>query len=86
MDVLSRILKKNEEGGFIQGFQAGPINSIGICVFHLLFADDIILFCDASREQILSIRLALTCFQAFTGLKVNVGKNEIVPVGEVRNI
>ena len=34
----------------------------------------------------LSIRLALTCFQAFTGLKVNVGKSEIVLVGEVGNI
>ena len=33
----------------------------------------------------LSIRLALTCFQAFTGLKVNVGKSEIVLVGEVGN-
>ena len=53
---------------------------------HLLFANDTILFYDASREQILSIRLALTCFQAFTSLKVNVGKSEIVPVGEVHNI
>ena len=34
----------------------------------------------------LSIRLALSCFQAFTGLKVNVGKSEIVPVGEVYNL
>ncbi|XP_030959199.1 homeobox protein knotted-1-like 6 [Quercus lobata] len=74
MEVLSRILKKIEVGGFIQGFQAGPINSTGIRVSHLLFTDDTILFCDASREQILSIRLVLTCFQAFTGLKVNVGK------------
>ena len=86
MEVLGRILKKNEEGGLIQGFQAGLINSIGICVFHLLFADDTILFCDASREQILFIRLVLTCFQAFTGLKVNVGKSKIVPIGEVCNI
>ena len=86
MEVLSRIMKKTEEGGFIQGFHVGPINSTGICISHLLFADDTILFCDASREQILSIRLALTCFQAFTGLKVNVGKSEIVPVGEVRDI
>ena len=29
MEVLSRILKKTEEGGFIQGFHASPINSIG---------------------------------------------------------
>ena len=64
----------------------GPVNSTGIQVSHLLFADDTILFCDASREQILSIRLVLTCFQAFTGLKVNVEKSEIVPIGKVRNI
>ena len=43
-------------------------------------------FCDASREQLLSIRLVLSCFQAFSGLKVNVGKSEIVPVGEVNNL
>ena len=86
MEVLSRILKKTENGGFIQGFLVGPVNSTGIRVSHLLFADDTILFCDASREQILSIRLILTCFQAFTGLKVNMGKSEIVPIGKVRNI
>ena len=34
----------------------------------------------------LSIRLVLSCFQAFTGLKVNIRKSEIVPVGEVNNI
>ena len=28
----------------------------------------------------------LSCFQAFTGLKVNVGKSEIVPIGEVNNL
>ena len=86
MEVLSRMMKKTEEGGFIQGFHVGSINSTGICVSHLLFADDTILFCDVSREQILSIRLALTCVQAFTGLKMNVGKSEIVPIGEVRNL
>jgi len=53
---------------------------------YLHFADDNILFWDASREQLLSIRLTLTCFQAFTSLKVNVGKSEIVPIGEVSNI
>ena len=86
MEVLSRILKKTEEGGFIQGFHVGPINSTNIRISHLLFVDDTILLCNASREQILSIRIVLTCFQAFTGLKVNVGKSEIVPVGEVRDI
>ena len=35
----------------------GAVNSVGVCIFHLLFVDDTILFCDASREQLLSIRL-----------------------------
>ena len=86
MEVLSRTLKKTEEGGFIQGFHVGPINSTGVHVSHLLLANDTILFCDASREQMLSIRLVLTCFQAFIGLKVNVEKSEIVPIGQVQNI
>ena len=34
----------------------------------------------------LSIRLVLSYFQAFTGLKVNIGKSEIIPIGEVNNI
>ena len=86
MEVLSRIMKKTEEGGLIRGFHVGHVNSTGTCISHILFADDTILFCDASREQMISIRLVLTCFQAFTGLKVNVGKSEIVPIGEVSNI
>ena len=28
----------------------------------------------------------MSCFQAFTGLKVNVRKSEIVPVREVNNL
>ena len=86
MEVLSRILKKTEENNLIRRFQVGAVNSVGVQISHLLFADDTILFCDASREQLLSIRLLLSCFQAFTGLKVNVGKSEIAPVGEVNNL
>ena len=44
MEVLSHILKKTEDAGFIQGFLVGPVNSTGIRVSHLLFSDDIILF------------------------------------------
>ena len=86
MEVLSQILKKTEDSGLLCGFHVGPVNSIGVRISHLLFVDNIILFCDAFRDQLLTIRLALSCFQAFTGLKVNVGKSEIVPVGVVGNI
>ena len=81
MEVLSKTLRKIEDCGF----HVGLVNSIGVRISHLLFADDTILFCDASREQLLSIRMVVL-FQAFTGLKVNVGKSEIVPIGEVNNL
>ena len=86
MEVLSIILKKTEENNLIRGFQVGAMTSVGVQISHLLFADNTILFCDASREQLLSTRLVPSCFQAFTGLKVNVRKSEIVPVGEVNNL
>ena len=74
MEVLSRILKKTEDSGLLRGFHVGPVNSIRVRISHLLFADDTILFCDASRDQLLAIRLALSCFQAFTSLKVMWGR------------
>ena len=86
MEVLSRLLKKTKESNLIRGFHVGDVNAVGVRISHLLFAGDTILFCDASREQLLSIRLVLSCFQAFTGLKINIGKSEIIPVGEVNNI
>ena len=86
MEVLSRLLKRAKHRGFLSGFQASPNTSGGLHISHLLFVDDTILFCDASEEQLLHIHMVLIFFEAITGLKVNVGKSEIVPVGEVRNL
>uniref|UniRef100_A0A2N9GHA4 Reverse transcriptase domain-containing protein n=1 Tax=Fagus sylvatica TaxID=28930 RepID=A0A2N9GHA4_FAGSY len=37
-------------------------------------------------EQLLHLRMVLSCFEAVTGLGVNMGKSELVPVGEVLNL
>ena len=37
-------------------------------------------------EQVHHVRLLLLCFQAVTGLKVNVAKSELVPIGKVNNV
>ena len=86
MEVLSRMLRRSVERGFIKGFEVGRNMHSGVCVSHLLYADDTILFCDAHPEQLLYIRMVLTCFEVVTGLKVNMTKSEMVPIGEVNGL
>ena len=80
------MLTRVEEAGLIRGFKVEGRRGGGECVTHLLFVDDTILFCDADVEQIFYIRLLLLSFQAVTGLKVNVHKSEMVPIGEVDDV
>ncbi|CAN0921494.1 Putative ribonuclease H protein At1g65750 [Linum grandiflorum] len=54
-------------------------------VTHLLYADDTILFCDASVQHVRGVLAALIVFQPITGLKVNLSKCSISVVGEVPN-
>jgi hypothetical protein len=84
MEVLSWMLRRTEEGGFIRGFQAGRTDGLGVS--HLLYADDTIIFCDANPERLLYIQMVLTCFEAVIGLRVNMLKSEMVPVGEVPDL
>ena len=80
------MLRRVEGAGLIHGFKIESRRGGGECVTHLLFADNTILFCDADVEQIFHIRLLLLSFQAVTGLKVNVHKSEMVPIGEVDDV
>ena len=86
MEVFSRMLRRVEGVGLICGFNLEGRRDGGERVSHLLFANDTILFCDADVEQILHIRLLLLSFQTVIGLKVNVHKSEMVPIGEVVDV
>ena len=86
MEVFSRMMKRVEGAGLLHGFRADDRQGGEQCVLHLLFVDDMILFCNVDVEQILHVRMLLLCFQAVTGLKVNVLKSEMILVGEVHNV
>ncbi|CAN0862950.1 Putative ribonuclease H protein At1g65750 [Linum grandiflorum] len=55
-------------------------------VNHIFYADDALLFCDASPSQVRSLAAALICFECVTGLKVNWHKSTLIPVGEVSQV
>lgn len=57
-----------------------------ILVSHLLFADDTLIFCEAKTSQLGYLRLVLLFFQAVSGLRINISKSEILPVGVVENV
>jgi len=50
---------------------------------HLLFANDMLIFCEPSGEQLSNLRCIFLCFVVVSGLKINLSKSEIVPVGNV---
>ena len=57
----SRGLRKTKECDLTHGFHVGPVNSIGVRIFHLLFANDTILFCNASPFY----KVGLVMFSSF---------------------
>ncbi|KAG7992074.1 hypothetical protein I3843_02G109700 [Carya illinoinensis] len=86
MDVLSKMLEGAVEIGFISGFSVGGSPHGSLTISHLLFADDTLIFCHPDLDQFRSLRAILLCFEAVLGLKVNLAKSEVVPVGSVINL
>jgi hypothetical protein len=80
MDAFNRMLSRTMDGGFLFGFQVENLNNFPLGISHLLFADDTLVMCIHNLDHILQ------CFEAISGLKVNLQKFEKVAMGEVLHI
>ena len=56
-----------------------------LVVSYLLFADNTQIFCDANLDQIMILCMDIIWFEAIFGLKINLGKSELVPIRVVHN-
>jgi hypothetical protein len=86
MEALSRMLIAALNQGNLTGFSVGSRDSEALVVNHLLFADDTLIFCGAQEEQIRHLRCIFLCFEAASGLRINLEKSEIVPIGGVEDL
>ena len=81
MDVLSRFISRAVSVGRLSGFRVGE-GRRGETVSHLLFADDTLIFCKDEVRELACLKDILLCFQAVSGLKINMEKSELIPVGD----
>ena len=83
MEVFSQLLFRARSGGYIEGFKVGNSNGIERDLFHLLFANNTLLFCKANSVQLCYLSWVFLWFEAISGLKVNRDKSEVIPARRV---
>jgi hypothetical protein len=74
------------DGGLLLGFMVGSRSGGAINISHLLFADDTLIFSEANPDHLRNLRSLFLCFEAVSGLRINLAKSELVPVGNVMNV
>ena len=86
MEALSCLIKRAVRIGFLSPCQVKGRRSEGVKIYHLLFVDDTLIFCKANEDQVTFLSWFLMWFEAISGLKVNLDKSELIPVGNVENV
>ena len=86
MEALSRLLNRAVDGNYLYGSKIADRDGVGSEISHLLYADDTLLFCGANKDQLKYLGWILMWFEALSGLRINLNKSEIVPIGSVDNV
>ena len=85
MEVFSAFIKRVVEGDFLSGCRVKGRSEERVPISHLLFADDTLVFCKPSQDQLTYLSWLLMWFEATSGLRINLEKSELIPVRRVEN-
>ena len=83
METLSRVIDRVVEGGFLSDFKFKSRRGQEVRVSHLLFAGDTLIFCKDNEEEMAYLSWTLMWFEATSGLRINMEKSSIIPMGRV---
>ena len=86
MEILSCLLNRATGGNYLSGSKTADGRGEEMVISHLLYADDTLLFCRADNDELKFISWILMWFKAVSGLKINLNKSEILPIGPVANL
>ena len=86
IEALSCLLGRAREGGFLSDFKVLGRNGKGLEISYLLFAEDTLVFCEATSSQVTYLSWLLMWFKTISGLKINLDKSELIPIGRVSNV
>jgi len=81
---LSKLFSVSVDSGRLSGFYLGSRLPV-VNISHLLFANDTLVFCEAKPSHLCYLHALLLCFEAVSGLKVNLATSLLVLVGNVDN-
>lgn len=86
MEGLDSLVRVAAQNNWIRGFSIKNKANEAMNLTHLLYADEIVVFCEEEQEQICYLRVILVVFEACSGLKVNWRKSSIFPIKEVQQV
>ena len=86
MEALSCMINQAVDGNYLSGSSVAIGRGEDLSISHLLYADDTFIFCKADLHQLKFISWILMWFEAMAGLKINLAKSKIIPVGPVSNL
>ena len=78
MKALSLMVDKAAEEGYISRYMFKGRDNTVKQITHLLFADDTLVFCKDTKEQMTHLCWILAWFEALSGLKINLEKSSLL--------
>ncbi|XP_058076346.1 uncharacterized mitochondrial protein AtMg01250-like [Magnolia sinica] len=76
-EALSQMLKKGQEQGILRGIS---VPGLAAPLTHIQFADDTLIFSEATEEKIEHLLIAIRCFEVVSGLRINFSKSKLLGV------